>query len=107
MDFEEYLVNRHMIQPKAKRLSGVSIEQYVNRFHNLERLGIYNGEREITENILTEIEKYYKNGLKHYPRTITYYIEYVTYIENEIWIVMNQKTINLFELTQEKPESIY
>ena len=81
MSFEEYLQNRHTIQPKTRQLSEVSVEQYVNRLHNLKRLGIYREEKELTEEMLERIEKQYTNGLKHYPRTITYYIEFLNYRE--------------------------
>lgn len=83
MSFEEYLQNRHTIQPKARQLSEVSIEQYVNRLHNLQRLGIYHEEKEVTDEILEGIEKQYTNGLSHYPRAIHYYIEFLTYLESQ------------------------
>lgn len=80
MSFEEYLSRRHELVKGHKPLSEVSIEQYLNRFHNLKRRGIVTDEHEITEEILQEIDTQYKNGLKHYQLPLRYYIEYLGYL---------------------------
>ncbi|GKV69219.1 hypothetical protein NCCP2716_17170 [Sporosarcina sp. NCCP-2716] len=81
MEFIEYLRNRHSLQRGAKKLSDVSSDQYANRLHNLLRKGIYNKEKEITDEILRMIENEYKRGIDLYPRTIRYYIEFMAYEE--------------------------
>ncbi|MBD7909083.1 hypothetical protein [Sporosarcina gallistercoris] len=81
MNFEEYLSARHELVENSKKLSEVTIEQYVNRFHNLQRRGIYTDEREVTDEILQQIEQQYKNGLQHYPIPLRYYLEYLDYMD--------------------------
>ncbi|WP_251638052.1 hypothetical protein [Sporosarcina sp. NCCP-2716] len=81
MEFLEYLKRRHVLGPGRRPLSDVSAEQYDNRLHNLKRRGIYQDEPEVTEGMLEQIARTYKNGLDHYPRALAYYIEYLDYLE--------------------------
>ncbi|GEM_PF-3654137 len=81
MEFLEYLKKRHVLSPGRRPLSEVSAEQYDNRLHNLKRRGIYKDEAEVTEEMLEQIARTYKNGLDHYPRALAYYIEYLDYLE--------------------------
>ncbi|MGG0644108.1 hypothetical protein ABE021_09220 [Sporosarcina gallistercoris] len=84
MTYEEYLSARHELVENSKQLSEVTIEQYVNRFHNLQRRGIYTNEREVTDTLLQQIEQQYKNGLKHYPIPLRYYLEYLDYLDQAV-----------------------
>lgn len=81
MEFYEYLKKRHVLGPGRRPLSDVSAEQYDNRLHNLKRRGIYQGERQVTKEMLEMIDRTYKNGLNHYPRALGYYLEYLDYME--------------------------
>lgn len=90
MTYEDYLTVRHELVAKSKQLSEVTIEQYVNRFHNLQRRGIYTNEREMTDEILLEIEQQYKNGLLHYSIPLRYYLEYLDYLDHASDIPVNE-----------------
>ncbi|WJY26199.1 MULTISPECIES: hypothetical protein [Sporosarcina] len=82
MKFIDYLKTRHELKPGVRPLSDVSAEQYDNRLHNLKRHGIYSEEREITDGMLEQIDRIYKNGQNHYPRAMAYYIEFLNYLDD-------------------------
>ena len=92
MTYEEYLTARHELVEKSKQLSEVTIEQYVNRFHNLQRRGIYTDEREVTDEILQQIEQQYKNGLQHYPIPLRYYLEYLDYLDQAAEVLAEKES---------------
>ena len=79
MDFIDYLQMRHTIKNGERQIKERSAKQYQNRLTNLQKLNIYNGEKQISEEIREKIYNHYKDTTNHYPRTIQYYIEFLQY----------------------------
>ena len=79
----EYLKIRHIVKPGERQIKERSTEQYNNRILNLQRYNIYSGERAVTNQMLRQIHEHYKDTTNQYQRTITYYIEFMTYREQQ------------------------
>jgi len=57
--------------------------QYNNRLLNLQKYKIYSDERAVTDQMLRQIHDHYKDTTNQYQRTITYYIEFMAYREQQ------------------------
>ena len=83
MEFMQYLAIRHTVKPGERQIKDRSAMQYNNRLLNLQRYNIYSGERAVTDQMLRQIHEHYKNTINEYQRTITYYIEFMAYREQQ------------------------
>lgn len=78
MEFREYLKNKHVLKEGERKLKEISIEQYINRFDNMRRDGIYKKEKQIDPALRQRIQDSYKDW-KTYIRTIEYYLSSKNY----------------------------
>lgn len=56
LEFREHLTKKHLLKEGERKLKEISINQYINRFDNMRRDGIYNEE--------TQISKEFKNVIR-------------------------------------------
>lgn len=73
MDFEEYLMKKHVLRAGERKLKEVSVKQYVNRLDNMRRAGIYNEEKQVDTNLEKKIQARYGDWVT-YVKTIHHYL---------------------------------
>lgn len=78
LEFREYLTKKHLLKEDERKLKEISINQYINRFDNMRRDGIYNEETQINLALEQRIQERYKDW-KTYIRTIEYYLSSKVY----------------------------
>jgi hypothetical protein len=83
MEFIEFLKNRHLIINSARKLKDNSVRQYNSRLISMLDKKIYNGEKQLNEEIIGKINLTYANRSNEYERTLKYYIEYKNHLIKE------------------------
>lgn len=77
MDFQDYLMQKHILKKGERQLKSVSVQQYFNRLESMRRHGIYNEEDLIDDILVRKIQEHYKDW-KTYLKTVEHYINYKT-----------------------------
>ena len=83
MNFIQFLKNRHLLINGAKKLKDNSVRQYNSRLNSMIDQKIYNGEKQLNEDIVGKIKDTYADRANEYERTLKYYIEYKNHLIQE------------------------
>lgn len=77
LNFQEYLMKKHILKKGEKKLQPISVKQYINRLESMRRHSIYNEENQIDSTLAGKIQEQYKDW-KTYLKTIEHYLDYKT-----------------------------
>jgi hypothetical protein len=79
MDFKEYLLTKHNLDSRERKLKENSANQYVNRLKSMREKEIYNEEKELKSYLIEKIKEQYDDW-KTYTKTIEHYLNYQKYL---------------------------
>lgn len=79
MDFKQYLLTKHNLDPKEKKLKENSADQYVNRLRSMREKGIYNEEKQLDSHLIGKIQEQYDDW-EMYKKAIEYFLNYQKYL---------------------------
>lgn len=77
LNFQEYLMQKHIFKKGERKLQPISVEQYINRLESMRRHDVYNEENLIDATLVGKIQEQYKNW-KTNLKTVEHYLNYKT-----------------------------